>query len=500
LSDGYFAERLSHVQKGNDHAYYTYDGSGQRVRKVVVKGGITEERLYLGGFEIFRKRVGNDLDFERATLHVMDDKKRIALVEVKTVENGVVVASPSTVVRYQLDNHLGSASLELDETAAVVSYEEYYPYGDTSYQAGRSASEVSQKRYRYTGKEKDEESGLYYHGARYYACWLGRWTAADPIGVGDGVNLYMYVRGNPVRLHDPSGNGSEEERISRSSSSKSGTSSGSSSSSSASSSSSSASSATNSRSSSTATPSKAASKPEWRQRELGFRERLDMEGGPISFLFKIGYDITDELFLSGQRAKNTILRSDNDEFRLNGDFATNTEVQDALVNVMLLGIPEAKGLTSTGKAVEKGVATETKGMPLPIGGEPIDDMAKSLNESLMKLVVTKPKVEIDPSKGFKTFAELKKSLGSAGKGMEWHHIVEQSQIKATRSGFAPELIQNPDNVVALDKTTHGLISKYYSSKQPFTHGQTVRDWLNGKSIQEQFDFGMDILNKYGAHP
>jgi RHS repeat-associated protein len=69
---------------------------------------------------------------------------------------------------------------------------------------------VKRKRYRYTGKEKDEESGLYYHGARYYAAWLGRWTAADPIGVGDGVNVYAYVQGNPVRLVDPSGMGSEK--------------------------------------------------------------------------------------------------------------------------------------------------------------------------------------------------------------------------------------------------------------------------------------------------
>ena len=63
---------------------------------------------------------------------------------------------------------------------------------------------------RNTGKEKDEESGLYYHGARYYACWLGRWTAVDPIGIGDGLNVYMYVHGNPVKLQDPSGMGTVE--------------------------------------------------------------------------------------------------------------------------------------------------------------------------------------------------------------------------------------------------------------------------------------------------
>jgi RHS repeat-associated protein len=64
---------------------------------------------------------------------------------------------------------------------------------------------------RYSGKEKDEESGLYYHGARYYACWLGRWTAADPIGLVDGVNIYAYVNGNPVSGVDPSGTTTEEK-------------------------------------------------------------------------------------------------------------------------------------------------------------------------------------------------------------------------------------------------------------------------------------------------
>ncbi len=203
-----FAEKLCHVTRGTTEAYYSYDGNGIRTRKVVEKNGAVETRLYLGGFEIWRKTVNGVLDTERETLHVMDDQRRIALVETLTVENGNAIANPVPVHRYQLDNHLGSASLELDESASIISYEEYYPYGDTSYRAGRNASEVSQKRYRYTGKEKDEESGLYYHGARYYACWLGRWTAADPIGIGDGLNVYMYVRGNPVKLQDPSGGAS----------------------------------------------------------------------------------------------------------------------------------------------------------------------------------------------------------------------------------------------------------------------------------------------------
>jgi RHS repeat-associated protein len=117
----------------------------------------------------------------------------------------MAVNNPAPVQRYQLGNNIESAALELDENANIISYEEYYPYGDTSYQAGRSTTEVSQKRYRYTGKEKDDESGFYYHGARYYACWLGRWTAVDPAGLVDGVNLYVYCRGNPVTFWDEDG-------------------------------------------------------------------------------------------------------------------------------------------------------------------------------------------------------------------------------------------------------------------------------------------------------
>jgi len=96
--------------------------------------------------------------------------------------------------------------LELDENANIISYEEYYPYGDTSYQAGRSTSEVSQKRYRYTGKEKDEESGLYYYGARYYSTMIGIFISVDPkIEKYPNVSSYAYCLNNPVKHIDPDG-------------------------------------------------------------------------------------------------------------------------------------------------------------------------------------------------------------------------------------------------------------------------------------------------------
>ncbi|MEP0919547.1 FG-GAP-like repeat-containing protein [Leptolyngbya sp. DQ-M1] len=207
-----FKDQLQQVDLGGGgKVYYVYDASGQRVRKVHEHNGSTvEEHIYLGGFEIYRKRNGSGLKLERETLHIMDDQRRIALVETKTFEvkddgTGGRIDSPKPAIRYQLENHLGSASLELNQDGQVISYEEYYPYGGTSYQAGRSVAEVSLKRYRYTGKERDEETGLYYHGARYYAPWLGRWTSADPIGISDGVNLFVYTKNNPIKFKDPTG-------------------------------------------------------------------------------------------------------------------------------------------------------------------------------------------------------------------------------------------------------------------------------------------------------
>ncbi len=194
--------------------YYAYDAAGQRVRKVTERmassGGTPtrmNEHIYLGGFEVYREYDGSgeSVRLERETLQVMDDSQRVALMETLTVDDGAGVAEPTSVIRNQLSNHLGSAMLEVDEQANLISYEEYHPFGTSAYCAGRSVAEVSLKRYRYTGKEKDEETGLYYHGARYYACWLARWSAPDPIGILDGLNLYRYVANDPVQLNDPTG-------------------------------------------------------------------------------------------------------------------------------------------------------------------------------------------------------------------------------------------------------------------------------------------------------
>ncbi|MCG6881795.1 MAG: insecticidal toxin complex protein, partial [Deltaproteobacteria bacterium] len=84
-------DRLMRIQKGTQIIYYQYDGSGQRTRKVVEKqNGQLEERLYLGGFEIYRKYQTATVTLERETLHVADDQGRIALVETRTLGSDAV--------------------------------------------------------------------------------------------------------------------------------------------------------------------------------------------------------------------------------------------------------------------------------------------------------------------------------------------------------------------------------------------------------------------------
>lgn len=57
----------------------------------------------------------------------------------------------------------------------------------------------------YTAREYDSETGLYYYRARYYDAKAGRFISEDPIGLLGGINLYSYVKNNPVNMIDPRG-------------------------------------------------------------------------------------------------------------------------------------------------------------------------------------------------------------------------------------------------------------------------------------------------------
>jgi RHS repeat-associated protein len=203
---------------GGGWAYYQYDSSKQRTRKYIKRNGGIEERIYLGGYELYRRTVGGEVVEEIESHHLFEGEQRVLFVDDVIIASDVnthprpdgLTVNAQTLFRYQYSNHLGSACLELDEQAEIISYEEYQPYGTSAFRAMNDQVEAPPKRYRYTGMERDEESGLNYHGARSYAPWLMRWVSCDPSAFADGVNLYQFVSANPSTRIDRTGRSSQK--------------------------------------------------------------------------------------------------------------------------------------------------------------------------------------------------------------------------------------------------------------------------------------------------
>ncbi|MCD5993404.1 RHS repeat protein [Pseudomonas sp. CDFA 602] len=195
-------QRITSVQRTdgpNDEECYVYDGDGQRCRKIssAQASGRTliNEVRYLPALEIRTNAVGE-------TLHVITAQAGRNSVRVLHWVSDSPVANNQ--LRYSLTDHLGSCTLELDQSGGLISQERYYPFGGTACWAARSEVEANYKTVRYSGKERDA-SGLYYYGFRYYAPWLQRWISCDPAVDFTEHNLYRFVENNPLGWVDAEG-------------------------------------------------------------------------------------------------------------------------------------------------------------------------------------------------------------------------------------------------------------------------------------------------------
>ncbi|AMC99899.1 SpvB/TcaC N-terminal domain-containing protein [Halomonas chromatireducens] len=197
-----FVNRPHDASRASVEVRYLYAADGSRIKKYVRKNGAQRgaSKIYIGGaFEHDRWAEGGTMR-ESIHLHVMDDRQRIALLR----RGPAHPDDAGPPVQYHLADHLGSSHVVINADGGWINREEYFPYGETSF------GSFARKRYRFVGKERDEESGLYYQGARYYAPTLARWMSCDPAGDIDGLNLYRYGRDNPLRFVDPGGMESEE--------------------------------------------------------------------------------------------------------------------------------------------------------------------------------------------------------------------------------------------------------------------------------------------------
>jgi hypothetical protein len=115
------------------------------------------------------------------------------------------------------------------------------------------------------------------------------------------------------------------------------------------------------------------------------------------------------------------------------------------------------------------------------------------------------RTEIYPKRegqGFKTFGEFKRTIGVAGTGKAWHHIV--GQTTANLQKFGAEAVHNTGNLIRIEHgkgSMHQEITNFYNSVQPEITGSsniTVREWLGNQSFEEQQDFGIRVIKIFGG--
>ncbi len=200
--------RVRSLSDGGSTSEYLYDDAGQRVLKRTSQG----ETVYVNQF--FTVRNGTII-----TKHIFAGSDRIATK---------VHTDRSQDLYYYHTDHLGSTNYVLDGNGEIYEHMEYFPFGEL-WVAERASTERTP--YLFTSKELDEETGLYYFGARYYDARTSVWQSTDPIlgdylptgekekdsnlpGMGgvfqtSNLSLFAYGFNNPIRIVDPDGNAGE---------------------------------------------------------------------------------------------------------------------------------------------------------------------------------------------------------------------------------------------------------------------------------------------------
>ena len=117
----------------------------------------------------------------------------------QSIDEPLAELRSATTSYFEADG-LGSVTSLTTPAGALGNTYRYDSYGSLPASNGSIAN-----RFQYTAREFDPETGLYYYRARYYDPGAGRFLTEDPVGFKGGINLYAYVRGNPISRIDPRG-------------------------------------------------------------------------------------------------------------------------------------------------------------------------------------------------------------------------------------------------------------------------------------------------------
>ncbi len=189
-STSYTYDPENHLSTVNGWTY-TYNNDGQRVRK----SNGTTGTVYWGGSD-GNTLAETDLNGNGTEEYIFFDGKRVARRDL-----------PSGTVHYYFSDDIGSNDVVTNATGTTVEEDlDYYPYGGI---VAGGTDNVPQN-YKFTGKERDAESGLDNFDFRYFGSSMGRFMSPDDdsgqdSGDPQSWNLYSYVRNNPLNRTDPDG-------------------------------------------------------------------------------------------------------------------------------------------------------------------------------------------------------------------------------------------------------------------------------------------------------
>ena len=217
--------RLTESHDSTNDVYYVYGEDGMRTNKYTRNA----ETIYFCNFWTWHKDGGSELDGGKNSKHIFLGTERL-VTKVNSANRPTDSEEMNSQYFYHSD-HLGSAQLVTNHKGEVYQRIEYTPYGETWIDMRTNITALYDVPYRFTAKELDKETGLYYYGARYLDPKYSRWISTDPAlgeyipaagkanakdmanlpGMG-GIfnhingNLYHYAANNPVKYTDSDGN------------------------------------------------------------------------------------------------------------------------------------------------------------------------------------------------------------------------------------------------------------------------------------------------------
>lgn len=222
---GSFSYNSSNELLASPTASYTYDANGNTTSKTDSTGTTTyswdfENRLTsvtlpgTGGattfsYDPFGRRIQKSgplgtTNFAYDGANIVDeyDSAGALLAEYAQgdgVDQPLAMSQAGTTAYYSADG-LGTVTSLEDVSGSVAAAYTYDSFGNLT-----STEPQLTNPFRYTGREWDQETNLYYYRARYYDPQIGRFISEDPINFGGGINFYSYVFQNPTNFKDPTG-------------------------------------------------------------------------------------------------------------------------------------------------------------------------------------------------------------------------------------------------------------------------------------------------------